>query len=1003
MGSEFSYKVEIVLKKYEKNCTLTYNVFSREGVSMYKNHHLLLLLVLTISLSLFAQDDPNRVLVRNFRSSTLDTNDMKTITNFFANELRKFPDYNVISFEEAAALADQYGATITMDCDDDRCLEAIAGAIDAPFIVSGEINDIAGRFIINISMLSVYEATTVKAVSEIAPDLGASIDLMGVIAARIAGRSDDGFNGGKEGFSSENSNYNFTNQQQKIIVKFTSSPSGAVVFVDDQLVAQSTPGQKALSVGTHSIRMMKDLYHNYSGTVTVSENGQIVNGELLPAFGYLTLNTSPSGIPFTIDGEAMGTTPVTRKQLSEGSHTISFGGDCYLQTTGAVNISSGETKVVDRIVEARMAGVSIEAVDSVTGMDLIADIYVGEEVIGSTPFYGTIPLCNGTVRVRLSNYRDEIAYLSLVEGQTITETIYMNRGSTGKRGRTSVGKGGVAQQNFPTRFSIGDILSSQSLRSGDENIFVFTSSATPEYVTVYTESTIDTKIEVYGPNLSSSLLTEDDDGGEDSNGKVSFLTEPESMYQIKVKGYDDETRGRFSLHSSAISIEIAEDEPNNTIDDANTITFGELYSSSLMPLNDTDFYRIYIPANFSRGKLMTLETVGEVDTKLSLYDSNKNLVAENDDGGEGNNALISSILGAQGHFYVKVVPYENELGPYQIKQTVVDATDIDFETPYNGNLSAQSSINLLKFTIPQRFRDTHITIQTKGSLDTQMELFDPYGAIIGKSDDEGEENNALTTLPVSKGDVLYAKVNLYNSENYGSYSLHITPVTIDLDEDEPNNSMGTAFDITFGDAYEGSITPTGDVDFYRVELPRRSSPTDFVTFSTIGDEVDTKITLLDESGNELATNDDGGEGDNAQISTVVGNNSFFFIKVEPYGTDTGVYGIELTQNDVAEVPFDQPKGGFRSEFSDENPIQLFSIEVPSNTGSSEITIETRGNLDTKMRVYNSSGEEVGSSDDEGNGENARLALAVNGGDMLFIIVEPYSDDHYGSFTLHHRL
>ncbi len=970
---------------------------------MYKLRYFLPLVIMLISLSLFAQDEPSRVLVRNFRSSTLDTNEMKTITNFFANELRKFPDYNVISFEEATALADQYGATITMDCDDDRCLEAIAGAIDAPFIVNGEINNIAGRFIINISMLSVYEATTVKAVSEIAPDLGASIDLMGVIAARIAGRSDGGFSGGKEGFSSENSNYNFTNQQQKFIVKFTSSPIGAVVFVDDQLVSQTTPGQKALSMGTHSVRMMKDLYHEYRGTITVTENGQVVEGELRPAFGYLTLTTTPTGIPYNIDGEAVGTTPVTRKQLSEGSHIISFGGDCYLETNGAVNIESGETKVVERLIEPRMAGISIEAVDSITGMDLIADIYSGQDLIGSTPFYGTIPLCNGTITLREADHRESTVYLSLVEGETIAETVRMVQGRSGKGGRSPSGKGAVVAQNFPTRFSVGDVLSSQSLRSGSENIFVFTSSSTSEFVTIFTESTIDTKIEVYGPNSSSTLLIEDDDGGEDSNGKVSFLTEPESMYQIKVRGYDSDTRGRFSLNSSSIVMEISEDEPNNSIQEANTITFGEIYNSSLMPLNDTDYYRIYIPSNFSRGKLITLETVGDVDTKLSLYDANKELVAENDDGGEGNNALVSSILGAQGHFFVKVEPYEDELGPYQIKQTIVDATTIEFETPYRGNLSALNSINLLKFSVPQRFRDSHITIETLGSLDTQMEIFDPYGAVVANSDDEGEDNNALTTIPVTAGAVLYVKINPYDSENYGNYSLNITPVTIDLDEDEPNNSMSSAFDVTFGDSYEGSIIPTGDIDFYRVEMPRRASSTDFITFETVGDEVDTKITLFGESGDELGTNDDGGEGDNAQVSTLVGNNTFFYLKVEPYGSETGVYGLELTQNQVTEVPFDLPKGGFESEFSSNDPRQLFNIEIPSNSGRSEMTIETRGSLDTKMRVYNSTGEEIGSSDDDGNDENARLTITVNSGDQLFIIVEPYSEDHYGSFTLHHRM
>jgi len=149
------------------------------------NHQLqhFLIVLLFITTTLIAQEGQKRVLVRNFVSATLDSSEIITVTNFFANELRQFPEYRVISFDEVTALADQYGSTITLDCDDDQCLEAIAGAIDAPFIVKGEINVVGSRYIVNMSMLDVVKATTIISVSEVFGSIDEIVDQLPKLAS----------------------------------------------------------------------------------------------------------------------------------------------------------------------------------------------------------------------------------------------------------------------------------------------------------------------------------------------------------------------------------------------------------------------------------------------------------------------------------------------------------------------------------------------------------------------------------------------------------------------------------------------------------------------------------------------------------------------------------------------------------------------------------------------------------------------------------------------------
>jgi len=136
--------------------------------------------------SLFAEES-KRVLVRNFKSNSVDSTELSSITNLFANELRNYPQYNVLSFEEATTLADQYGTTVLFSCESDEDLEIIANAVDAPYIVSGEINYVGTRYVANIAILNVDSATTEKTVSEIASSLDSIIDLMPEIALEISG------------------------------------------------------------------------------------------------------------------------------------------------------------------------------------------------------------------------------------------------------------------------------------------------------------------------------------------------------------------------------------------------------------------------------------------------------------------------------------------------------------------------------------------------------------------------------------------------------------------------------------------------------------------------------------------------------------------------------------------------------------------------------------------------------------------------------------------------
>lgn len=57
--------------------------------------------------------------------------------------------------------------------------------------------------------------------------------------------------------------------EQGALLQFRSTPPDAQIVLDDKLLNFNTPGKLDVAVGTHTVKMQKDKYHDWSKTVTV--------------------------------------------------------------------------------------------------------------------------------------------------------------------------------------------------------------------------------------------------------------------------------------------------------------------------------------------------------------------------------------------------------------------------------------------------------------------------------------------------------------------------------------------------------------------------------------------------------------------------------------------------------------------------------------------------------------------------------------------------------------
>lgn len=147
---------------------------------------------------------------------------------------------------------------------------------------------------------------------------------------------------------------------------------------------------------------------------------------------------------------------------------------------------------------------------------------------------------------------------------------------------------------------------------------------------------------------------------------------------------------------------------------------------------------------------------------------------------------------------------------------------------------------------------------------------------------------------------------------------------------------------TFNYVYHGSLTPTDPVDFYRFTTPRQSSE-NVMTVSVWGlnaSAIDTKVTILDHSGNPVAANVIQTEA--GQLAVQVPNislHSLYYIEVTSNATSgtgsMGNYALAIDYSSTADNP-DQASSGTLT------PTTTGSTTTWSAQATSSLTTQVNG-------------------------------------------------------------
>jgi hypothetical protein len=339
-------------------------------------------------------------------------------------------------------------------------------------------------------------------------------------------------------------------------------------------------------------------------------------------------------------------------------------------------------------------------------------------------------------------------------------------------------------QDSPLATDLGAAPVDRTLHTGDEDWFMIQATARGILV-AQTTGDMDTMITLYRPESPSDELQEDDDSGDGDNARIEYPVSPGQTIVLKVSGYDGAT-GSYSF-SAALEPLPAQTSRNETRERSLRLALdGESQRLILEQPGDVDWFSVVVPAS---GGVLQLKTSGGLDMLMELYDSQGNMVAEDDDSGEDGNAMLSKILQA-GQYYVKLSEYDGKPGVYHLEARLASAGPADQYEPDDSMESARP----IRIGSPQRRNFNHpgdidwavLDISRAGTygisarppqdngLDTYIELFDAAGQLLQEDDDGGESLDAYLEVELGAGRY-YLKVWQVDGEiaGDGSYTLTV--------------------------------------------------------------------------------------------------------------------------------------------------------------------------------------------------------------------------------------
>ena len=510
---------------------------------------------------------------------------------------------------------------------------------------------------------------------------------------------------------------------------------------------------------------------------------------------------------------------------------------------------------------------------------------------------------------------DELnARLHAILGRDGTFRIVASAVGDTAHGRYTLAVGGWETPSAPAPGQVAVIAAGESrdgvLEPGDElggdgpyqDRWTFNAAAGTRLRVELRSEDFDAYLVVVGPD--GSVVGSDDDGLGDRNSLLAFRATAAGRYTILASSFGDELRsGAYRLTVLQETGEFAEPGTATPIQAGETKE-GRLETGDAVGSRGPEDRWTF---QGRAGEVVRLDAVAaDFDVYLVLRGAEA-VVDSNDDGGDGTNARILTVLPATGIYTAVVSAYSEgrSAGRYTLTLAITAAPAAPGR-PARIALGQRLAGRLERGDQTREdgsLQDTwdfdgragqDVTLELRSSaFDTYLELRDPAGAVVAENDDGlGEGTDSFIAARLPRAGRYRVIVRGYgDGTSTGLYELA-------LGEASQAARPGQVREIRIGETAMGRLEPGDSVlgdSTYADVLTFRPPTSGRVTILLRSSDFDAYLLLQDADGHTLASDDDGGTGTDAQLTYAVVAGRSYRLVANSYGAErvTGAYRLTV--------------------------------------------------------------------------------------------------------------
>ena len=354
---------------------------------------------------------------------------------------------------------------------------------------------------------------------------------------------------------------------------------------------------------------------------------------------------------------------------------------------------------------------------------------------------------------------------------------------------------------------------------------------------------------------------------------------------------------------------------------------------------------------------------GQLDPAFKLYNSDNEMIAEDDNSGPEDDAFVSRSFAA-GVYTIEINGAAQSVGEYSL--SVLPAA-VSSKIPLIGfGQQIQSKIEpgrlIAEYAFYAKIGDRiaisvsdKIAMDQAGSaLDPFVELFGPDGFTLTEDDNSGPDDDARLVIEEAAETGIYTiqvSHSPYMTQNYGKFLLTLE-----------GNVQRAPVDISLGETIESAISSAGQIDTFTFTNDTGGLVwfvlDDYDPFLNAGSALDPFLALQNAEGVTQMTDDNSGPTDDAQLSTNLGAGA---LKVSGSDLSMGAYTLSY-QTDAPTVP-DLANGTplldgalqtktfiFRGDPMDPAVYETFTVTVPAGRTALVIFTDQGSILDPAFRI-----------------------------------------------------